>query len=90
MPFPFVDTRTLDTVIEIENNAVADQTTETEKNFDKLRRLSEKIRFAIIVLSEREGYKYTIKEEELGYPVFTLLSRHIATGRLTWSTEQTL
>ena len=80
----------VDTVLEIKNNAVADQTTEIKKNFNRLRQLTAAIRFAAIVLSEREGYKYAIKEEELGYPVFTLISRRVAAGRWMWSESETI
>lgn len=80
----------VDTVLEIKNNAVADQTTEIRKNFNKLGQITDKLRFAVIVLSEREGYKYAIKEEELGFPVFTLISRKVSAGRWMWSQNETL
>jgi hypothetical protein len=80
----------IEAILEIKNNAVADQTTEIRKNFNKIRQLTEELRFAAIVLSEREGYKYAIKEEELGYPVFTLISRRISAGRWMWSESETL
>jgi hypothetical protein len=78
------------TVIEIKNNAVADQTTVIKKNFDRLRKISNSLKFPVIVLSERDGYKYAIKEEELGYPVFTLISRKVSAGRWMWSEAETL
>lgn len=62
----------VDVVLEIKNNAVADQTTEIKKNFNRLKQLTAGIRFAAIVLSEREGYKYAINEKELGYPSLPL------------------
>lgn len=80
----------VDTVLEIKNNAVADQTTEIKKNFNKLKQITKNVRFAVIVLSEREGYKYAIKQEELGYPVFTLISRKVSAGRWMWSPNETL
>ena len=73
------------TVIEIKNNAVADQTSVIRKNFDTLQKISTSLKFAAIVLSERDGYKYAIKEEALGYPVFTLISRKVSAGRWMWS-----
>ncbi|HML01869.1 MAG TPA: hypothetical protein VK487_00685 [Candidatus Bathyarchaeia archaeon] len=79
----------VDTVLEIKNNAVADQTTEIKKNFDKLRQLYAQLRFAAIVLSEREGYKYAIKESAFGYPVFTLITRSVPAGRWMWSETET-
>lgn len=78
------------TVIEIKNNAVADQTTVIRNNFDRLRKISNSFKFAVIVLSERDGYKYAIKEEALGYPVFTLISRKVSAGRWMWSEAETL
>lgn len=68
----------VDTVIEIKNNAVADQSRVIRGNFDELRRISENLRFAAIVLSERKGYTHEITDEKLGdpkYPSFTLVSR---------------
>ena len=82
--------REVDTILEIKNNAVADQTTEIKKNFNKLKQISKNFRFAAIVLSERDGYKYAIKQEELGYPVFTLISRKISAGCWMWSQNETL
>jgi len=68
----------VDTVIEIKNNAVADQSRIIKSNFDELRRISEELRFAAIVLSERKGYTHEITDEKLGDPKylsFTLVSR---------------
>jgi hypothetical protein len=68
----------VDTVIEIKNNAVANQSRTIRKNFDKLRGISGNIRFAVIVLSERKGYTHEITDEKLQnkkYRVFTLISR---------------
>lgn len=78
------------TIIEIKNNAVADQTTIIRKNFGKLQQIAKDAQFAVIVLSERDGYKHVIKEETLGYPVFTLISRKVAAGRWMWSAAETL
>jgi len=82
--------REVDTILEIKNNAVADQTTEIKKNFNNLKQIAKNVRFAVIILSERDGYKYAIKQEELGYPVFTLISRKISAGRWMWSRSETL
>jgi len=68
----------VDTVLEIKNNAVGDQSTGIKRNFDALRKISENLRFVVVVLSERKGYTYEITEEKLGdkkYRVFTLVSR---------------
>jgi hypothetical protein len=68
----------VDTVIEIKNNGVANQSRIIKGNFDELRRISESLRFAAIVLSERKGYTHEITDEKLGdqkYPSFTLVSR---------------
>jgi hypothetical protein len=65
-------------VIEIKNNAVADQSRIIKNNFDELNRISGNFRFAVIVLSERRGYTHEITEEKLqnsNYKVFTLISR---------------
>jgi hypothetical protein len=68
----------VDTVIEIKNNAVANQSRIIKENFDELRRISENFHFAVIVLSERKGYTHEITDEKLGNPrylSFTLVSR---------------
>lgn len=68
----------VDTVIEIKNNAVANQSRIIKSNFDELGRISENIRFAAVVLSERKGYTHEITDEKLGDPrylSFTLVSR---------------
>ena len=80
----------VDAILEIKNNAVADQTTIIKQNFDKLKQIAKNARFAAIILSERDGYKYAIKQEELGYPVFTLISRKVSAGRWMWSRNETL
>jgi hypothetical protein len=70
----------VDTVIEIKNNAVADQSRIIKTNFDVLKELSPNLRFAVIVLSERKGYTHEITDEKLGdkrYRSFTLVSRRI-------------
>jgi hypothetical protein len=71
-------TNEVDTVIEIKNNAVANQSNIIKENFDELRGVSENFRFAAIVLSERKGYTHEITDEKLEdpkYPSFTLVSR---------------
>jgi len=67
----------VDTVIEIKNNAVANQSRIIKENFDELGRIGN-FRFAVIVLSERKEYTHEITEEKLGnkkYRVFTLVYR---------------
>jgi len=78
------------TIIEIKNNAVADQTSVIKKNFDMLQNVCGVNKFAVIVLSERDNYKYAIKQENLGYPVFTLISRKVRAGRWMWSEVEML
>jgi len=68
----------VNTIAEIKNNAVANQSQKIRENFDELRRVSENFRFAAIVLSERKGYTHEITDEKLGNPKylsFTLVSR---------------
>jgi hypothetical protein len=68
----------VNTVIEIKNNSVANQSRIIKENFDELRKISENLRFAAIVLSERKGYTHEITDEKLGNPKyrsFTLVSR---------------
>ena len=45
----------VDMVIEIKNNAVANQSRIIRENFDELKELSPNLRFGVIVLSERKG-----------------------------------
>jgi hypothetical protein len=61
-------------IFEIKNNAVTDQTTKTEANFDRAKKRV-KADFAFICLSERTSYKHRVYPEALGYPVFELVSR---------------
>jgi hypothetical protein len=68
----------VNTIIEIKNNAVANQSRIIKENFDELRGVSENFRFAVIVLSERKGYTHEITEKKLEnkkHRVFTLVSR---------------
>ena len=71
----------VDTVLEIKNNAVADQTTKTKANFDELKKITPNLRFAYVVLSENITYTYRVIPEDLGYPVFELISRRRSAGR---------
>lgn len=71
----------VDTVLEIKNNAVTDQTTKTKANFDELKEIAPDLRFAYVVLSERITYTYRVLPEDLGYPVFELISRRRSAGR---------
>jgi hypothetical protein len=67
-------------VIEIKNNAVANQSEIIKENFDELRKLSSELRFAVIILSEKKGYTHEVTNEKLGnegYLSFTLVSRRI-------------
>jgi hypothetical protein len=68
----------VDTIIEIKNNSVTCQSATIKENFDKLRKISDNFRFAVIVLSERKGYKHEITDKKLKnkkYHSFTLVSR---------------
>ena len=70
----------VETVIEIKNNAVANQSKRIKQNFDELSRLAPHLRFAVIILSERKGYTHEITDKKLGdkkYRSFTLVSRRI-------------
>jgi len=70
----------VDMVIEIKNNAVANQSRIIKENFDELKELSSNLRFGVIVLSERKGYTHEIVDEKLGdgkYLSFTLVSRRV-------------
>jgi hypothetical protein len=67
-------------VIEIKNNAVANQSQRIKANFDELKDLFSSLRFGVIILSERKGYTHEITDEKLGdkkYRSFTLVSRRI-------------
>jgi hypothetical protein len=67
-------------VIEIKNNAVANQSEIIKQNFDELKKLSSELRFAVIILSEKKGYTHEVTNEKLGnegYLSFTLVSRRI-------------
>ena len=79
---PIYHSNEVDTVIEIKNNGVAEQSKKIKEKFDKAREISENFRFAVIVLSERllsrTPYKHAITEEKLQnrkYRVFTLIAR---------------
>jgi len=70
----------VDMVIEIKNNAVANQSRIIKENFDELKELSPNLRFGVIVLSERKGYTHEITDKKLGdekYRSFTLVSRRV-------------
>jgi hypothetical protein len=78
----------VDTVFEIKNNAVADQTTRTRANFDRLKTISLSLRFAFLVLSERITYPHRVTAERLGYPVFELISRRRSAGHWLESRDE--
>ena len=65
-------------VIKIKNNAVANQSSIIKENFDALKQLSPDLRFCVVILSEKTGYKHEVTDEKLGdqrYLSFTLVSR---------------
>jgi hypothetical protein len=67
-------------VIEIKNNAVANQSEILRKNFDELKKLSLDLRFAVVILSEKKGFTHEVTDEKLGkegYLSFTLVLRRI-------------
>jgi hypothetical protein len=67
-------------VIEIKNNAIANQSEILKGNFEQLKKLSSDLRFAVVVLSEKKGFKHEVTDEKLGndgYLSFTLVSRRI-------------
>lgn len=67
-------------VIEIKNNAAANQSSLIKKNFDELNGLAPGLRFCVVILSEKKGYAHEIIDEKLGdkgYLSFTLVSRRI-------------
>jgi hypothetical protein len=70
----------INAVIEVKNNAVADQARIIKGNFDELKQLSPDLRFAVMILSEKTGYSHEITDEKLGdkkYLSFTLVARRI-------------
>ncbi len=70
----------VDTVLEIKNNAVANQSERIRANFEQLKGAFPHLRFGVIVLSERKGYTHEITDEKLKdvrYRSFTLISRRI-------------
>ena len=67
-------------VIEIKNNANANQSEIIKGNFDELKKLSKDLRLAVVILSEKKGYTHEVTDEKLGnegYLSFTLVSRRI-------------
>jgi hypothetical protein len=67
-------------VVEIKNNAAADQSKLIKENFDELKKLSPNLRFGVIILSEKTGFPHAITDEKLGdekYLSFTLVARRI-------------
>jgi len=80
----------VDTILEIKNNAVTDQTKRTRKNFDQLKAIAKNVRFAFVVLSERITYLHRVTSERLGYPVFELISRRRSAGRWMESRSEIL
>ena len=68
----------VDVIIEIKNNAVANQSKIIRQYFEELKNVTENFRFAVIVLSERKNYTHEITEEKLAdkkFRVFTLIYR---------------
>jgi len=75
---PVYQPQEVDTVIEIKNNAVGDQSTGIREKFDKIEPISKNLRFAVIILSERKRYTHEITDKKLAnknYHSFTLVSR---------------
>lgn len=67
-------------IIEVKNNAAANQSRIIKENFDELKQLSPDLRFAVVILSEKTGYTHEITDEKLGdgkYVSFTLVARRI-------------
>ncbi len=67
-------------VIEVKNNAIANQSRVIKENFDELKKLSPDLGFGVVILSEKTGYTHEITDEKLGdekYLSFTLVSRRI-------------
>jgi hypothetical protein len=67
-------------VVEIKNNADANQSKVIIENFDELKKLSPNLRFGVVILSEKTGYTHAITDEKLGdekYLSFTLVARRI-------------
>jgi hypothetical protein len=67
-------------VIEVKNNAVANQSLRIKSNFDELSNTFPNMRFAAVILSERKGYTHEVTDEKLGdkrYRSFTLVSRRV-------------
>ena len=70
----------VDMVIEIKNNTVGNQSKNIKSNFDELKAFFPKLRFGVIILSERKGYTHEITDAKLGdkkFLSFTLVSRRI-------------
>ena len=68
----------VDTVIEIKNNAVADQSDKIRVKFGKIEQISLDFRFAVVILSETKGYAHEVTDKKLEnkkYRSFTLVSR---------------
>jgi hypothetical protein len=67
-------------VVEIKNNAAANQSKLIKEKFDELKKLSPNLRFAVVILSEKTGFPHAITDEKLGdekYLSFTLVARRI-------------
>lgn len=65
-------------VIEIKNNAAANQSETIKKGFDEIKELAPHLSFGVVVLSERLGFAHEVTEEKLGDPAyrsFTFVSR---------------
>lgn len=79
----------VDTVVEITNTGVSDKSETIRAKFNNINNITKKVRFCVIVLSERDGYTNTVEEQKLGTDfgcrVFTLLGRERYINPFDWS-----
>jgi hypothetical protein len=79
----------VDTVVEITNTGVSDKSGTIREKFNKISNVTEKVRFCVIVLSEKDSYSNTVEEQKLrtdfGCRVFTLLGREQYMNPFDWS-----
>jgi len=75
--------------VEITNTGVSDKSGTIRAKFNKIKNIVEKVRFCVIVLSERDSYTNTVEEQKLGTDfgcrVFTLLGRERYINPFDWS-----
>jgi hypothetical protein len=79
----------VDTVVEITNTGVSDKSGTIRTKFNNINNVTEKVRFCVIVLSEKDSYTNTVEEQKLGTDfgcrVFTLLGRERYINPFEWS-----